>query len=276
MIKKILSKPIIVAPKSNVVIEDESNLNDIITQNRATLKGFSKWLTREDWQNAYYWYGVPEEIFSLLDLEIGDEVVYTDLMAYYAKQFRNVHYLELGVSVGKNFMQLANFFQNSVLTGFDIENINPTIREYFSSGIQQTWKTKKGSLRKELSYFNTYSYKTNTVNYLAGDIWDEESWKRLKGSKFNIIFSDALHDPNALLWEYEMIKKYDLLADEFMFFWDDLNNGLDDSFKLIAADLIKRKIIVDTNVFLIKINGWLGKNYPIKHDVGILSTFNLK
>jgi len=75
------------------------------------------------------------------------------------------------------------------------------------------------------------------IYYLAGDIYDESCWSKLQGRKFNIIFSDALHIPDAPLYEFKMLKKYNLLADKFMIFWDDLNHGLERSFIHIFDEL---------------------------------------
>ena len=110
---------------------------------------------------------------------------------------------------------------------------------------------------------------------MAGDIWDENSWPKLSGKKFNLVFADALHDPKALLWEYEMIEKYSLLDENFIYFWDDLNNGLENSFKTIVGDLKVKRWIKNDKIYLIKINGWLGNNYHLKPDVGIISNLKL-
>ena len=273
MISKL--KNIFKSPSNIVKSLAKDKLDDIILHNRNTLKLFDIWLSEKDWRESYYGYGVPENIYPLLNLDVGDEVIYTDLINYYSEHFNKVHYLELGVSVGKNFMQLAHFFKDATLIGLDIENINPVIEEKLSLTDTAIWDSKDWSLRKENSYLKTYDIGSNKVKYVAGDIWDETSWEKLNGNKFNIIFSDALHDPKALLWEYEMIKKYNLLADEFLFFWDDLNNGLEKSFEIIANDMVENGKIDKKFVNLIKINGWLGKNYPYKHDVGMISSFKL-
>jgi hypothetical protein len=256
---------------NSIEIKDKELINEVIKINRATLAKVPEWLNNEIKSQSYFNYGVPDEIYPLLSLDIGNDVTYTDLIIYFSKKIKKINYLELGVSVGKNFFQVASQFENASLTGFDIENINPILQKEFHLGTSRSWETMSGSVRKEKSTYTTYQYKSNQLNYLAGDIWDERSWAELKGNKFNIIFSDALHDPKALLWEYEMIQKYELLAPEFVFFWDDLNHGLEQSFFQIAKGLKRKFDLKTSNIRLIKINGWLGKNYPIKHDVGIVS-----
>lgn len=260
----------------NVYTVDEPELlKSIQIKNRRTLSSVPKWLSEEQSNNSYFNYGVPDQIKNLIDLEIGDEITYTDLLLYYSRKFKNINYLELGVSVGKNFLQLANQLDKANLTGFDIENINTPLKERFQYLDKAEWETLQGSLRKEKSNMTYFKFNTNSIVYLAGDIWDEKSWSKLKGQKFNIIFSDALHDPKALLWEYEMVKKYNLLDDDFIYIWDDLNNGLEESFKTIAKDLKKQRKLSHDQISLIKINGWLGQNYPTKHDIGIVSNLIL-
>jgi hypothetical protein len=260
---------------SKYKINDVDILNTICEKNRSTLKKVKKWLISEVAEKSYFQYGVPDDIKTLLDLDIGNELTYTDLIAYYSRLFNTVNYLELGVSVGKNFLQLAEQFENAIITGYDIENINPVLESFFEFKSVIKWATPSQSIRKEDSSLKQYLYKTNHVKYLAGDIWDESTWEKLYGGKFNVIFSDALHDPKALLWEFEMMSKYDLLNDKFIIFWDDLNNGLKQSFFYIAKQSMNKYGVTRDNIHLIKINGWLGQNYPIKHDVGFISNLDL-
>jgi hypothetical protein len=272
-LKDLFKKKII--PNNEISINDDLKFSLVMSENRESLKKIINWLPKDTWENSYYGYGVPDKIFNLLDLDIGLSPSYSDLICYYGSQIKEPNYLELGVSVCKNFWQIMNYFEKATLTGFDIENFNPAIKNKISELSSREWSTKPGSLRIEKSNFKEYEYQTNKIKYLAGDIWDENSWKILEGEKFNIIFSDALHDPKALLWEYKMIEKYNLLADEFIFFWDDLTHGLEISFLEIATQLKKKYSLKNSNIKQIKINGWLGENYPIKHDVGIISNLNL-
>lgn len=260
--------------KSTLKIADVGYLEEIIKKNRFSLKQVTNWLSEEDLATSYFDYGVPIHIRHLMNEDIGEELTYTDLIAYYSKFFDEIQYLEIGVSVGKNFLQLSDNIQKGEFTGFDIENINSALKSKYEFIENKTWESQVQSLRKEPSTFTKYLYQNKKINYLAADIWDENSWKILEGQKFNIIFSDALHDPKALLWEYEMINKYDLLADKFLIIWDDLNHGLEKSFFEIVSDMQKKKKIPKRNIFLGKVNGWLGKN-EIKHDVGFISNIFL-
>ena len=249
----------------------KETMQSVVEKNRNSLKEIPTWISQSAFDNSYYNYGVPENIKSLLDLEIGNEMTYSDVIMYYSTSIKKVNYLELGVSVGKNFFQMANGFNNASLTGFDIENIHPSLQSRFTFIEKRTWEGKADSLRKESSSLSNYSFKTNSVSYMAGDIWDERCWAELEGKKFNVIFSDALHNPEALLWEYKMIEKYKLLDINFIMAWDDLNNGLESSFYKIAENLKNTIRLTEKDIQMIKVNGWLGQNYPIKHDFGIIT-----
>lgn len=251
-------------------------MKEVVNQNRVSLTEIKTWVDEEAFRKSYFNYGVPDQIRPLLNLDIGNEVTYSDLILYLSNQLAKVNYLELGVSVGKNFFQMASGFSNASLTGFDVENMHPSIQNKFSFISNENWEGKPDSIRKELFSLSKYIYQTNTISYIAGDIWDENCWSKLIGNKYSIIFSDALHESEALFWEYKMIEKYELLNDKFLFVWDDLNNGLEKSFKKIGASLKEKYLLADENIRIIKINGWLGKNYPIKHDLGIITNLALK
>ena len=127
-----------------------------------------------------------------------------------------------------------------------------------------------GSIKKNNFSRKQYTFKNNQVEYFSADIWDENTWQKLAGQKFNLIFSDALHDPKAILFEYKMLEKYDLLDDQFIYFWDDLVGDMQKAYLKIAQN-IKTKYGNSKSTFhLVKVNGWLGQNYPLKHDVGLI------
>jgi hypothetical protein len=260
--------------KTTYQIGDKTLFEQIKNVNRKTLSEVPKWLTKKTLTKSYFNYGVPDTVMDLLNKDVGRETTYTDLIAYYSKKLTKINFLELGVSVGKNFFQLANIFDHATLTAYDIENINDVLADKLQYHDKVEWNAPEKSLRKEKSSLSKFTYNNNNVNYLAGDIWDENSWSKLKGNKFNIIFSDALHDPEALLWEYKMIKKYDLLADDFIFFWDDLNAGLKESFEFIANDLKVANKKITNKPYYLKLNGWLGVNEH-QHEVGIISNITL-
>ncbi|WP_293311991.1 hypothetical protein [Pedobacter sp. UBA5917] len=250
---------------------DPKEIDRVKKKNRSSLKEIQKWVNDDDFEKSFFSYGVPDYVKPLLNREIGDEITYTDLLLYYSRYLNSPKYLELGVSVGKNFYQIAEGLENSFLMGFDIEDMSSPLKHTFSFVETEKWKGPKTSLRNREFELTSYNYKSNKIKYLAGDIWDEASWMKLSENKFNIIFSDALHTPEALLWEYQMLYKYQLLDEKFIIIWDDLNNGLENSFHQIAKNLINdKKVDQKKGVFLLKVNGWLGEN-ETPHDIGLIT-----
>jgi hypothetical protein len=134
----------------------------------------------------------------------------------------------------------------------------------------------KNSLKRKNSSLTEYLYalNQNRIKYISGDIFDENSWQRLAGVKYNIIFSDAFHSPDALLHEYELIKKYGLLdEDEFLLVWDDLHGQMETSFIKIWAELNRKYNLKEDSKLRIRVNGWVGKNENL-HEIGIITKFN--
>ena len=249
-------------------------IEPIIKYNRETLKNVPNWIDDEVYERSIFQYGLPREVKHLINLDIGKDITYSDVILHLSLSLkRSINYLELGVSVGKNFFQIANFLKNSGLTGFDIEEINPVLEKLLNKKSRIEWETKKDSLKRQNSSLTEYFYSDNhnRIKYVSGDIFDENSWKRLAGFKYNIIFSDAFHSPDALLREYEMIKKYDLLdEDEFMLVWDDLHSNMEPAFAKIWSELKLKHNLKDDSKLRIRLNGWIGRNV---HEIGIIRKF---
>jgi len=90
--------------------------------------------------------------------------------------------------------------------------------------------------------------------------------------RFNMIFSDALHEPAALRHEYEMILERDLLAeDQFILVWDDLHPGMQPAFEAIVERLKRRIDSRPLQVRLLHINGWVG-SAESPHSIGVVTT----
>lgn len=266
-----LFRPIV--PYKKHFVMERGEMDPIIKTNRNTLKQIPDWIDDKAFENACFQYGVPDYIRDDINKDLNDEPTYTDLMTLLAKRhLKELRYLEIGVSVGKNFFQMLNAIPSGIFTGFDIEEINPVLEKGLHPLSDRSWSTFPGSIKKTDSSLKTYTYNGNTVNYLCGDVWDKESWSVLKGSKFNLIFSDALHSAEAILFEFEMLVHNDLLADQFIIFWDDLHGKMKRAFLNIVRKYNKNYHIED--VFLIQINGWIGQ-HEAKHPVGIISNFSL-
>lgn len=255
------------------------HMNEIIQKNRETLTKVSRWVEDDVYKNAFFWYGLPESVKHLIDLPIGNEVTYSDAIVALAHQLKKpINYLEIGVSLGKNFFQVLNAVSNANCFAFDIENINPTLERFFQNKKSLgTWPTSIKfpinpiSLKKNDSSLTSYSYEptNNQVAYLSGDIFDEKSWEQLCGKKYNLIFSDAYHHPAALLLEYDMLEKFNLLDDEFVIVWDDLGGDMSEAFYKIFKRLQQRFNLSDDNKSIVQLRGWLGI-HEYCHNIGII------
>lgn len=259
--------------KTKLAIQDYP-LEEIIQQNREKLNEVKDWFDEEAMQSSCFQYGVPDFIRDSINKPLNNDLTYTDLMAALARKYfpDHIDFLEIGVSVGKNFYQVLHSVSKGNFTGFDIEEINPVLERKLSFRSKETWSTPASSIKKNDSSKKAYFFNENPVQYIAGDVWDENCWKKLEGRKYNLIFSDALHSPEAILFEFEMIVKYNLLGDRFIIFWDDLHGKMKRAFLNIVRKYNKNYHLED--VFLIQINGWIGQ-HEAKHPVGIISNFSL-
>jgi hypothetical protein len=262
---QIITKPVFPIP--------DNEMEEIKKTNRLSLELVDDWIDDTAFSVSCFKYGVPDFIKTEINKPIGNALTYTDLMLLISrKHFPFIHYLEIGVSVGKNFFQLINAHEKGSFTGFDIEEINPVLQQKLKFKSQQEWKTPAKSIKKNLSSFKKYEFEGAEVNYLCADVWDENSWSKLKGKKFNIVFSDALHTPQAILFEFEMLVKYELLDEQFVIVWDDMVGKMKNSFYKIIRKYDKLYNIQD--IYLLSINGWVGQN-EAAHSVGIISNFKL-
>lgn len=269
--KKLFSQKIVAQSEFRY---EEQLLDDSIKENRKSLSEVKDWIDEDAFENSFFSYGVPDFIKNDINKPLDSAITYTDVMLYISrKHLEKVNYLEIGVSVGKNFFQLLNACNKGAkLSGFDIEEINPVVEKRLALKEKTEWDTPKGSIKKTLSSLKKYDFGGVEVNYLCADIWDENSWGKLKGNKFNMIFSDALHTPKAILFEFEMMVKYELLDETFIIVWDDLVGKMRHSFYKIIKKYDKKYQIKD--IYLLNINGWVGQHEP-PHSVGIISNFSL-
>ncbi|HRD58414.1 MAG TPA: hypothetical protein PK504_10210 [Ferruginibacter sp.] len=269
-LKNIFVQPITAKPTFDF---PEAAMEEIKKINRHTLQMVENWIDEDAFKQSCFNYGVPDFIKTEINKPIGNGLTYTDLIQFISqKHFEKINYFEIGVSVGKNFLQVVNFHNNGQFVGFDIEEINPVMEKKFNFVESEEWATKSKSIKKSPSSLKTYKFKNSVVKYLCADVWDEQSWAKLQGQKFNMVFSDALHTPKAILFEFEMLVKYNLLNDKFVIVWDDLVGKMQNSFYKIIRKYDKQYNIKD--IYLMNINGWVGQN-EAPHTVGIISNFKL-
>ncbi len=228
------------------------NLNHIIIQNRRILNNINKFLEEKYYLNNDY--GIQKRIYDKIDLPISNNVTYSDLLVYlYSKIFKDgMNYLEIGCSVLKNFIQVKSNVANSNLVCFDINPINPTLEELF-------FEEKNN----------------NSTSYFQGDVLnrsDIDSFKSENDLKFNIIFSDALHNEEGVYSEYINIYK-NMLDEKFIIYFDDLEfDGVMNAAHKIKEDL--SSYMENINFFQFKVGGWIGEHEKT-HLNGIISNVNI-
>lgn len=255
---------------------DEAKLDEIHAHNLGTLADIPCWIEDDVWRSSVFQYGLPQEIRPLIDLPMGAGHSYTDAMLALAGRLRKpVRYLEVGVSVGKNFLQITRYLRDAWITGFDIEEINPVLRDQFTSESRTEWPTSPASIKKTPSSLTRFATTElgNSVSYLCGDVFDDASWQHLGGRRFNLVFSDAFHSAEALEREQEMLARHDLLdEDELVIVWDDLFGDMADGYQRICRRLSENRAGCTTSFFIAPFRGWLGENWGW-HPVGFFISF---
>ncbi len=235
-------------------------LKKIIKKNRIYLDTVSEFLDKKNYEKNDY--GMPPVVFLNINKKINNLVTYSDLINFLNYKFFNcqLNYLETGVSVMKNFLQVENFLKNSHLFAYEIEELNPLFIDEYDI-IDENLRTKST---------------LNEIKYFKGDLGskkDNLSFNELlKNIKLDFVFSDAHHQPWSLTWEYKNVIKENL-SDEFILYFDDVNfPGIEDVINDIKKDLEgDNKIIYGVSFF---INGWIGQ-YEKFHKNIILSTFDV-
>lgn len=249
---------------------DGYSLVDVIGKDRAVLRRVEEWISDETYAGSVCGYGVLERHRPYLNGEMSRRPTYTDMMLFMSSMLKkDIRYLEIGVSVGKNFLVAADFFHDSFLAGFDIERINPVLRGFFrEERVLEEWETQAFSPKKTASTLAEFRYapRNNRIRYLCADLMDPASWERLKGETFNLIFSDAVHSPHAVLHEFRMIERCGLLdRDEFILVWDDLSGPMVMAFDEIW-DMLRGRGAIRR---VLSLNGWFGDHEPA-HRVGFI------
>lgn len=253
-------------------------MDAIIVRNRATLATVDEWITRTAWSGALFNYGLPDHVFHLIDRPIDYQVTEADMIAGFFKNYAHVHYLEIGVSVGKTFYQLIQATQNARLSCIDIEVINPTLHGLLSASTAPSVSVvpttpPPGSLRKSPTLtISRYTCNANDVTYYEGDEFDPNVWSSLTADGgYNVVFSDALHEPAALMTEYKNVRDK-LNADGFTYCFDDLEDGHGPMWAAVEAITKRMKNDfprMDVTLHRHRVNGWLGQHEHV-HNFGVI------
>lgn len=240
---------------------------EIIRKNRQYLNAVSEWIAPEDYRASRAGYGCAARVLPLLARPLDEQPTYTDLLVHCAHRLpAPVRYLELGVSVGRNLYVLAHALREAELIGFDWERINPALARRF------TPEPRAGRLQ-------WYRCGSNRVGYLQGDIAAAGDWQALAGRRFNLVLSDACHQPDMLRAEFGMLLAHDLLDPAgFVIVWDDLDRRdsgpMTRTFTELAAALRARYRLAPECAFRLELNGWLGQ-HEHRHTVGVVNSIGL-
>lgn len=269
MFSRLFQKSITIKEKIDI---PKDRLNDCIKKNRNSLNSIESWIDDSAFQKSIFQYGVPDYIKIELDKKISELPTYSDYILYFSDTyFQAINYLEIGVSVGKNFFQIINGLEKGSFTGFDIEEIYPILERKLAFCRKIRGAVPEDSIKKNMSSLAEYNYEAKKVAYLSADVFNVKSWQMLKGNQYNVIFSDALHSPEAILFEFEMLLKFNLLSDKFIIFWDDLVGEMKDAFLQIAKKYAKLCSFKES--YILQANGWVGE-YEEPHIIGIISNFS--
>lgn len=265
---------------------DPSRFATVYENNRKLLKSVTSWISPQALSGSLWRYGVPVEFDAASPHgamnqsglpDVDPEITSADLLAFIASQLCDLRYLEIGVSVGKTFLQICDQFRSAQIVGLDVEDVNPALLSRFHQP-QITWQaptpyeveTLSGQRAKKHATMTALS---STVHYLSADQFRDDTWKKLAGQKFNLVFSDGVHSAAALQAELQFLLKYDLIDGEcFAMFWDDLwGDDMQSAFLDNAKTLCSRFGRGDDAIALFTLHGSYG--YP--RPMGLFCSFDL-
>jgi hypothetical protein len=251
-----------------------------IRRNRETLSAVPEWFDPTADAASKFGYGVPPSCRHRLSQPVGSQETLPDLIVHLTDCLGSrLNYLEVGVSVGKNFFQVLRAGQDRNLTGLDIEEIHPNLSRRLKYENGTELRNAPPSLKQTSSKLSVYADTAagNRVRYLSGDIFNHECWARLEGQQFNAMFFkfnfndyNALRGPEGLMYEWKMIRRYGLLdLNEFVMVWDDLGGFMTMAFERIAAQL-QAETGEKCAKLSFPIRGSLGVNEP-PHQIGLVA-----
>jgi len=247
-------------------------LQECIRKNREALKMIDHWLPPQLLEKSVFRYGVTADVESLLNLPLDDECAHADLIAYFGRALNEPpKYLELGVSVGKTLWQILNTCAPCECWAFDIEEINPVLKQSFVQQSREEWPSLPNSIKKTPSSISHFVHPPSggKITYVCADIFDERAWRLLAGKGFNLVFSDALHTPEALDFEWLQMTKLNIFnPKEVIIMWDDLDGEMRKWFYAKRSAIARQLAIDIQNVDTSLVNGWLGKR-EFPHRLGL-------
>lgn len=257
---------------------DSRRMTATIRRNRAALERIPHWIDEEAFRSSVFEYGVEALARRTLDEPLPLLMNLSDIVVYASSRVAPLRYLELGVSVGKTVWQVMNNARDASLTGYDVEDLNPVLAKMLRLVSTRPVKGASSQLKGKPPHVDEWVHveSGNHVRYLSGDVFDAAMWNTLEGDRFNVIYSDAAHRAEALLFEWERIKALQLLDESgFSMIWDDLaSRELRQAFDRIVSDCIAIYGLTPSQACFMHVHGWLGEKEP-KHPVGIVSSDGL-
>lgn len=235
----------------------------IVFNNRKALKSIKSFRSGTLISKSTDNYGLTKKGYDLVDKNINLRLTYMDIIPYLCNYIGNeIIYVEIGVSVLKNFYCIANNLTSSKLFAFDINTINPIIEEKFNYKKQLSNNSK------------SYEFNSNQITYIQGDVYNSGDLQELVdlSQQANFIFSDADHTPEGLMSEY--VNYYSkCLAENFIIYFDDINSEMFETFIIIYKDIEKK--LSNINAYTFAINGWFGENENL-HKNGIITNLDIQ
>ncbi len=239
---------------------NKTGLEKEVKINKRTLESVKKFIDEDTYSLSSDYYGLPPRILKHIDKPYNKYPTYSDLILYLLNSFsKPPKYVEVGVSVLKNFYLISSGKTGIELYAYDINKINTTIEKYFL-------------LEDSQENIKKYVHNGNKIAYFQGDVFSTKDLNNFKDliKKVNFIFSDAHHSYEGLMSEYENLIK-EILNKEFIIYYDDLSGELKKAFLEISDNLSKEHHIY---TFTFLINGWVG-NHEKMHRNGIITNLNL-
>lgn len=241
---------------------------EVARANRDLLRRTGEWVDREAIASARLHYGVdhlasPEVLSGASD---GRETTLTDLVCLMARRTPRLSYLEIGVSVGRNLWQVLHAAEGAQIVGMDMDRLYPPL----AARLVPDEEAGTGDGRVAIQRFR-YPARRHGIMQVVGNVLDEACWAALNGLRFNLIFSDALHAPEAILFEWNQLVSRRLLDPAgFIMMWDDLDPlPMRSAFDRICADAIERLGADPGQCWFRHMPGWLGAR-ELPHAIGII------
>lgn len=235
----------------------------IVFRNRLILLGLKNFIVEELLLNSKDKYGIRNNT-KAINKFLGFRLTNIDLIQVLSKELgTKICYVEIGVSVMKNFYLLANHLENSQMFAFDINPIYEPI--------------EKKLFRIDHNLSNLYKFNSNTIHYFEGDVHNDDDLERFSdilNSGVNFIYSDADHSEKALLKEFDYFYK-NKLDKNFFIYYDDVNSSTFPAIKNIMKSLKQIKGNDNLKFYTFLINGWMGKNEN-QHRNAIISDLDVE